>query len=94
MPGFLSTYVVAFLGWCALACGVATADAARQVSVGGVIAFTSNRDGDTEIYVMNPNGTGVRRLTHSPKFDSSLRMVARRPQAPLLQSTLPPATSG
>ena len=67
MPGFLSTYVVAFLGWCALACGVVTADAA---SVGGVIAFTSNRDGDSEIYVMKPNGTGVRRLTHSRKFDS------------------------
>src|SRR6476660_8591990 len=34
------------------------------------IAFSSNRSGDTEIYTMNPDGTGVRRLTHSPKYDA------------------------
>ena len=29
------------------------------------IAFTSNRDGNDEIYTMNADGTGVRRLTHN-----------------------------
>ena len=33
------------------------------------IALTSNREGDSEIYSMNADGTGVRRLTRSPKFD-------------------------
>src|SRR5918997_2026205 len=35
----------------------------------GKIAFTSNRDGDSEIYTMNPNGQGVDRLTNNPKND-------------------------
>jgi TolB protein len=33
------------------------------------IAFGSSRDGDFEIYVMNADGSGVRRLTHSPGLD-------------------------
>src|SRR5262245_22830825 len=33
------------------------------------IALTTNREGDSEIYSMNADGSGVRRLTHSPKFD-------------------------
>jgi Tol biopolymer transport system component len=37
----------------------------------GLIAFVSNRDGNNEIYVMNPNGTAVTRLTHDPAYDSS-----------------------
>ncbi len=36
----------------------------------GPIAFYSNRDGDWEIYVMEPDGSNVRRLTHSPGFDA------------------------
>jgi Tol biopolymer transport system component len=68
MPGL--PYVAAFLSWCALACGVVIPDADGHVSASGVIAFASNRDGDTEIYAMNPNGTGVRRLTRSPKYDA------------------------
>ena len=36
----------------------------------GLIAFTSSRDGDVEIYLMNPDGTGQRRLTNSPGSDS------------------------
>jgi Tol biopolymer transport system component len=67
MPGL--RYIAAALGWCALASGVATSDAGA-VSASGVIAFASNRDGDAEIYAMSPNGTGVRRLTHSRKYDS------------------------
>ena len=33
---------------------------------GGRIAFTSDRDGNQEIYVMNADGTGVSRLTNHP----------------------------
>ena len=38
-------------------------------SGGGVIAFTSERDGNSEIYVMNANGGNVRRLTNSREWD-------------------------
>lgn len=33
------------------------------------IAFASNRNGDSEIYTMKPDGTAVTRLTRSPKID-------------------------
>jgi len=33
------------------------------------IAFTSNRDGDDEIYVMNADGSGLRQLTVNTAFD-------------------------
>ena len=33
---------------------------------GDLIAFTSNRDGDYEIYTIRPDGTGLTRLTNSP----------------------------
>ncbi len=33
------------------------------------IIFTSNRDGDLEIYSMDRNGEGVRRLTYLPGYD-------------------------
>ena len=35
------------------------------------LAFTSNRDGQPEVYVINANGTGVRRLTNHPSIDTS-----------------------
>ena len=38
---------------------------------GSKIAFTSNRDGNPEIYVMNADGSGVRRMTNSPQIDVS-----------------------
>ena len=34
------------------------------------IAFTSDRDGDPEIYVMKADGTSARRLTHTPGRDA------------------------
>lgn len=37
----------------------------------GKIAFMSYRDGDGEIFVMNPDGTGVTQLTFNTIFDSS-----------------------
>ena len=35
----------------------------------GKIAFTSDRDGNSEIYSMNPNGQGLDRLTNNPQSD-------------------------
>jgi TolB protein len=35
----------------------------------GKIAFTSNRDGNLEIYSMNPEGSGLTRLTNDPAAD-------------------------
>jgi len=35
----------------------------------GLIAFVSNRDGNDEIYVMNPDGSNQRRLTNTPGED-------------------------
>src|SRR5207244_4190502 len=52
--------------------GVAFAgtSAGAPAKPGSMIAFSSNRGGDTEIYAMHPDGTGVRRLTHSPQYDA------------------------
>jgi TolB protein len=36
---------------------------------GSRLAFMSSRDGNPEIYVMNRDGSGVRRLTHHPNAD-------------------------
>ena len=36
---------------------------------GPAIAFTSNRDGDFEIYTMRPDGTDVRQLTVNDGVD-------------------------
>ena len=36
---------------------------------GSKLAFMSNRDGDQEIYVVNKDGSGLRRLTHHPSID-------------------------
>jgi hypothetical protein len=35
----------------------------------GKIAFTSDRDGNGEVYVMNAGGSGQTRLTNNPSFD-------------------------
>ena len=70
MLGFPSTYAAVVLGCSALGVGAASDAAGARMSSSGVIAFASNRDGDTEIYAMNPNGSSVRRLTHSRKYDS------------------------
>jgi Tol biopolymer transport system component len=37
---------------------------------GDRIAFTSDRDGNYEIYTIAPDGTGLRRLTNSPGNDA------------------------
>src|SRR5437762_10505529 len=38
----------------------------------GQIAFTTDRDGNPEIYVMNADGAGLRNLTNNPTFDFEL----------------------
>jgi Tol biopolymer transport system component len=36
---------------------------------GGKIVFSSNRDGDYDLYIMDADGTDVRRLTNQPGDD-------------------------
>lgn len=38
---------------------------------GGRIAFSSNRDGNTEIYVMNVDGSNIRRVTNNRAIDTT-----------------------
>ena len=45
---------------------------------GTKLAFTSNRDGNPEIYVMNRDGSGLRRLTNNPAIDVDADVVADR----------------
>jgi len=42
---------------------------------GSAIGFTSTRDGNSEIYVMNPDGTGVRNATLSPAQETMFSWV-------------------
>jgi TolB protein len=44
-------------------------DAEATIAPDGLIAFTSVRDGDMEIYTMRHDGSAVRRLTHRPGPD-------------------------
>lgn len=37
--------------------------------VDGTVIFTSDRDGDLELYTMQPDGSDVHRLTHTPGYD-------------------------
>ncbi|MEO6334697.1 MAG: FG-GAP-like repeat-containing protein [Pyrinomonadaceae bacterium] len=48
---------------------VATALAQTPLRANGKIAFTSDRDGNREIYVMNPDGTNQTRLTNNSISD-------------------------
>ena len=48
-------------------CGGAERETARTSD--GPIAFTSNRDGNVDVYVMNVDGSGQRRLTDDPAED-------------------------
>jgi TolB protein len=52
-----------------LACLFTTIQLASQ-STSKSIAFSSSRDGNSEIYVMNPDGTGQTRLTFNDAWDS------------------------
>jgi TolB protein len=39
---------------------------------GSLIAYVSERDGVTDLYVIKPDGSGERRLTHSPELERSV----------------------
>ena len=57
---------------CAIAAALFLSGAPAQATFPGTngrIAFESTRDGNFEIYTMNPDGTGVARLTNNPGFD-------------------------
>jgi TolB protein len=49
------------------------ASAPSAAKTSGTIVFSSNRDGDYEIYAVNPDGTGLTQLTHNDFEDSSPR---------------------
>jgi hypothetical protein len=38
----------------------------------GLIAFSSDRSGNSNIYVMRPDGTHLRRVSHSKLWDSAV----------------------
>jgi Tol biopolymer transport system component len=44
---------------------------APRAAASGTVVFSSNRDGDYEIYAVNPDGTGLTQLTHNDFEDSS-----------------------
>ena len=53
---------------------------------GRKIAFVSNRDGNSEVYVMNANGSGQRNLhPRNPAYDADPTSVARRAEDRLRQ---------
>ena len=52
-----------------LACVAMGAGCGGGDESGDLIAFTSDRDGDYEIFVMNPDGTEVRQLTDNNDVD-------------------------
>ncbi len=62
----ISTCVLAFL---ALILFGASAVFMQTPGVNGKIAFVSDRDSNREIYSMNPNGSGMKRLTFDPGVD-------------------------
>lgn len=63
--------LAALIGALALLASLATAGSAGAAFPGanGLIAFTSLRDGNAEIYAMNPDGTGQTNLTNHPASD-------------------------
>ncbi len=44
-------------------------DAEATICKDGSVIFTSDRDGDLELYRMNLDGSGVKRITNSPGYD-------------------------
>jgi dipeptidyl aminopeptidase/acylaminoacyl peptidase len=63
----LAAAAVALAAWAE----TAAAPAARPASPGPPIVFESTRDGDADIYVINPDGSGLRQLTKNTVPDST-----------------------
>ena len=63
----------------------ATAATSASLSLTGHIAFASTRAGNSEIYVMNANGTGVTRLTNNAAEDAepAWSWIADQEEVPL-----------
>ncbi len=57
--------------WIAATILVLFSGCSKNADDAGLIAFQSGRDGNFEIYVMNKDGTGQRRITSSPSNDIS-----------------------
>src|SRR5205823_1190404 len=61
-------WLATVLGLALAGCGSdSTAPSGRPAA--GQIAFTTDRDGNPEIYVMNADGAGLRNLTNNPDND-------------------------
>ncbi len=54
-----------------VSCGKDEKSPTEPDSTQGKIAFSSDRDGNQEIYVMNADGTNQTNLTNNPANDSS-----------------------
>src|SRR5256885_1425424 len=61
-------WLAAALGLALAGCGSdSTAPSGRPAA--GQIAFSTDRDGNPEIYVMNADGAGLRNLSNNPSLD-------------------------
>jgi TolB protein len=69
LPGPLVLAAGATVAVC-VALGGSAARATFPGAVNGKIAFASDRDGDVEVYVMNPDGSDQTRLTSNPGADT------------------------
>src|SRR3989440_484836 len=61
-------WLAAVLGLALAGCGAGSAAPSGRPA-GGQIAFTTERDGNVDIYLMNADGSGVTRLTNNPAGD-------------------------
>ena len=68
MPSRILTALLACLLLC-LPCAASDSDPAWSPD-GKTVVFMTDRDGDIEIYAASPDGTHLRRLTHSPGRDA------------------------
>ena len=72
LPAPLLTFIGALLGLFLLLVGIHSGvgnDAAEADGDSSRIAFTSDRDGNQEIYLMNADGSGLIRCTTNPLQD-------------------------
>src|SRR5215210_2428634 len=65
----LALGLAAVIAYTSLLAGEVASAQAAFPGTNGKIAFTSNRDGNQEIYIMNPDGTDQKRLTNNAAFD-------------------------
>lgn len=61
--------LAAIVGFAVPISGAAVSAAAEPADIGGTIAFVSDRTGNDEVYLLDPETGAVRQLTDSPGFD-------------------------